>query len=1148
MWSWIQERRAEQALRHGEAYREAGRHREARTQYERALRRSGDRGGPVACEVALRARIGLGRLELQAGSPRRAAASLDQACSLAPHAWEPVYWRACALAHAGDLPEAERAFSAALERAPGESRIRVQRAFARVRQGRMREAREDLEAATAGAAHDAAASGGALLVLAALLLDAGEWEAAETVLRRIPTGAPAATDLLLGRALAGQQRWGPAAAAWERAARSPALAPRAWTCLATLAARRGDDEQALDRLGRVAALDRPPDAALFHHGWLCLRRGLLQGTLSSWSELARRHPEQARLGLALARVHHVLGWERVRAGDLAAAIPHWEVWCRDRPLDHQARAALAQLHLRVAIARVRSSGGANGGARENLERGLILAPEDPCLPLARAVLAALEDEPEEAASRLEAVEPETLGAGGSYLFALVVARAGGIEAVRKQRVRWLGDHEDPAIRARFDRLLAALHVASAEWSRAADVLAGARRTGGEPAALEAACLFRAGRLAELAELASTSPEVRFWQAGGLLARGLTAAATEALDELCREYPEHEGTHRARGRLHLRRALAAAAEGDWQGAGEAVATGREAAGRAMGAPHLDALLLLLADRREQALSLLAADRSAAPGDGRLAHLLAVASFHGARAATPGETGAASQRAWERALGAWVALVHHDRFWSAWHDSLEGRYGLDGNLPSPASVRREVTERFRALLDASFDVVPTVPRLDWLLVREEKAAAALAEAGGLPAASGDPEERWIVGPLALRNLGGCRSFARFVSELPVARPPSPVEALAGILAADKDEKDGREPPGLRGVPSALKLRLKRYFSDLGAAQALLELDRPQEALAALAEIGCRHCDAGRGHRRPPGAAGLPPTCRGDCPKLVLRNPGYAGDPDPGRALAEDARELAVALHLGVAQGALASKEVDLPLAQERWHQALELAGTETRREEVEGSIVSVVLGRVEGLCRSERLDAAVALIEAAIAVCHSGSDARLTGRLGEVLTDRGVAAGNARRWEPAAVDLRRAVELNPHAHRPLYNLALALRGWAQASHRERPDTAIQRLEEAADRLTAGTRRFPGRKDLGEAHAGVCSDLQALVNSRAVELAQSERFEEALALLDRGLRRFPEHSLLWLNRQGIERGYAFHLLGAGRFEEALARIAPDDPKRRR
>jgi tetratricopeptide (TPR) repeat protein len=429
------------------------------------------------------------------------------------------------------------------------------------------------------------------------------------------------------------------------------------------------------------------------------------------------------------------------------------------------------------------------------------------------------------------------------------------------------------------------------------------------------------------------------------------------------------------------------------------------------PALAAVLDLRAGRRREALAGLAEAQRRAPSDPRITHMVLLACYHTLRDGEETDRLAAEEAAAleERTVASWVALLHQDRFWTSWLDSRLSRYG--GERPELAATRRdlvaELTARIEDLGTESHDPVG----FRALLQREVGAAGQLAAVGGFPWPD-TAAEPLVCGPLMIRLLGCAESFGAYV-----AAPDTPES-------------------------------LRRWFSRLGLAEALLDLDRIQEARAALDRM------AGAEHQ---GA-------------FDRDNPGYAGSPGKAERLEQDARELAVRIQLALAHAAMTIPESDTGAVARHFREALRLAVGIGRREETEGRVVDAVLGRVKALGEKGGLTPAIALLEAAREVCAqaaAGDPApapreQLTGRLAELLVRRGVEAGNDRRWEEAVADLRRAAALNPHAAGPLLNLSFALAARARQLRRTAPAQAIELALEAVQQLQPRLPNFVGQPE--------------------------------------------------------------------------------------
>ena len=332
-----------------------------------------------------------------------------------------------------------------------------------------------------------------------------------------------------------------------------------------------------------------------------------------------------------------------------------------------------------------------------------------------------------------------------------------------------------------------------------------------------------------------------------------------------------------------------------------------------------------------------------------------------------------------------------------------------------------------------------------------------------------------------------------------------------------------------------RLARYFSQLGVAQALLELARPAEALEALAEAACDNCQQAQPHTHLTRLS----VCAERCAHFDQYNPGYAGFEKKGARLRAAALELARAAHLAIAQAEITAASPNLATARTHWQAALALAQELAEAARTQHEIGAMVLGRSQALQRRDKLDAAIELLEQAQDLCR---EPELKGRLAECLVERGVAAANDEppRWEAAVRDLRRAVRLNPHAPRARINLCAALLLWA-GEYYERDDAvpAIALLEEASrcarEGLAFNQHNAQLREKLEEAVAG----LSIVHNQRGVWLAEQEDWEAALNELEKALKLTPAEETVQQNLQSLLGSYAMALVGQGALEEALGML---------
>jgi tetratricopeptide (TPR) repeat protein len=242
--------------------------------------------------------------------------------------------------------------------------------------------------------------------------------------------------------------------------------------------------------------------------------------------------------------------------------------------------------------------------------------------------------------------------------------------------------------------------------------------------------------------------------------------------------------------------------------------------------------------------------------------------------------------------------------------------------------------------------------------------------------------------------------------------------------------------------------------------------------------------------------------------------------------------------------------------------------------------MLLSRAAALDQKGQLDDAISLLE----TMQSFDIAkRFVGKRAELLTDRGIQAGNARQWEKAVADLRQALSLNPHLPRTRQNFILALQGAAISSHEADDEgqarilfeEAIRVLEEA---LQSDPQNAEMKKQLQETRTalallggptGAAADpfeelkkileelpttpdnqsissspvperktpLTAEAQLRQIAEGKAKRrdYQGAVADLEKALRQSPQDTSLQQTLIGVLEEYADDLLGKRDFEQA-------------
>jgi tetratricopeptide (TPR) repeat protein len=520
------------------------------------------------------------------------------------------------------------------------------------------------------------------------------------------------------------------------------------------------------------------------------------------------------------------------------------------------------------------------------------------------------------------------------------------------------------------------------------------------------------------------------------------------------------------------------------------------------PALAAVLDLRAGRRREAIAGLAEAQRRDPGDPGITHMLLLACYHALRdgQATGRLAGEEAATLEERVIASWVALLHQDRFWTSWLDERLSRYG--GDRPELDATREELiaelSERIEDLGIASDD--PT--GFKTLLRRELAAAGQLALAGGFPWPEGAVTPL-VCGPVMIQTLGCAEAFGAFVAALPAG--------------------DGRF--------------VRCAFSCLGLAEALLDLDRPAEAWAALAGLACPQCRAAA-------ADGAPSVCAGSCPRFDSENPGYVGLADKAHRLERDALDLALRIQLALGHAAMTAAECDAGATAASFREALRLAAALGRREETEERVVIAVLGRVKALTEKDSLSAAIELLEAGREACGEAEEGpesapreQLIGQLSEILARRGARAVEERRWDDAIVDLRRATALNPYTLVPLLSLSFALQCRARQLRKTSPEGAIELALEAVRHLQTSLADFIGELEHRESMQEARDTARSLILHRADEMAMASGFEQSLQILEKGLAELTGDPTLSSRLRKTVRNYARFLDERGQSERAVA-----------
>lgn len=392
--------------------------------------------------------------------------------------------------------------------------------------------------------------------------------------------------------------------------------------------------------------------------------------------------------------------------------------------------------------------------------------------------------------------------------------------------------------------------------------------------------------------------------------------------------------------------------------------------------------------------------------------------------------------------WAVVLESDDYWKQWCAERQSVYG---EIIDDAAIRkargaieehilRRLTETASELADAFHLEVKAIQ-----LLRQSRSDDHAGKR--LP---------WGGGPLMIKRLGLEADVAEFFSQSVAEDAPDFLQAFRQLFAQDASTND--QPPSR----SRDRRPLMQCFSQLALPALYVSQGQPERALEALTRFECADCAGYSFPGEIPEAIVLPRVCAPDCPRFASRNPAYARLLQRGKMLWQHAVELTAEAHLRLAEQCLVSTPLKATLAVRHWQDAIAVASAGSTAGRFQDAITDMALGRATSLDQSGRLDDAVLLLEAALAFDKTQ---RLSGKQAELLTNRGIVAGNAGQWENAVADLRHALALNPHLPRTRHNLVMALRGEASQHHAAHDDTRARALlEESVQVLQAAVESDP------------------------------------------------------------------------------------------
>lgn len=1058
---------AKRALARGDRLRVAGNLSYAVLEYGDAARRSqgaAERGSERGARVFALASVGLARIDLARGEPERASEQLEAARAVAPsEKAEIMYWHACARGRADDFARAKALLTDVLRLAPADARARLQRAGARFKTGDLDGALEDY----GQLAREDALDDSGRVAYAAVLAHRQQWAQVEVALAPLAGSGAQHAERLLGAVLEKQLRLPDAAAGYARATRGPRPDPALLARLGIVYHRLQRVDEAVTLLIDAREAGSADDAVLYHLGAAAFAAGRAELAIEAWTELAQRNPQQEALAQLAGHAGQAQARELAAAGRVEDAIFALERSAGASAAGGELAQPLAALHLNAAAAKVAQ--GRLAMAVGHLRRAAELAPDRPRIWMHLGLVEALTGHETHAvddierALRLAPNDPATRRA-----YVLCAGVAGQPERVNHEIDLCLrGGGAPPAMAS----TVAALLAREARWSDAADVLL-APGQDASPAAI-AECLQRAGRFDELDRL--DGPDVKVWKVLADIRRRREAAPRLVLSAGVGDSAAWRPTVRLA-------ALRSAARECWEDAAALLDEGLARSDHVTHTPQLDATVLLLGGRHDQALRVLQAACRKDPADTRAAHGLAVAWFH---ALSHDARLAPDDTAWQHAIGAWVRVMRSDAFWDSWRMRAQTRYGGDDLSDALAAAREQADERFE-LLVAHADGArgDGRRRLSWWLARERSAADELAKLGGLRLPGAD-DDAVVCGPLAVGELGLTAALVERVGPGDTLHRDEIDDGLAQLLATLGIEGD--DGPLVGAPRSGDRRRLARAFSAIGTVQALIDLGSAAEALQALDEVGCARCtSAARGvHGHSTGEPRPLVVCDIGCPGFDERNPGYAGFPDKHERLLRDAHELAIEAHLEIGREAISITPLDVATARSHFRRALSRGAACGQLDGSERRVTEIILGRSRALEKRETLDDAIALTREMLDIVGDGATPALHGHIGELLTNRGVRHGNADppRWSASIDDLEDAVRHNPHAPRSWANLAAAKRA-AAASHANVGDFTVAAglISGAVQTLDHATALIPNHPALEQQREGVQHEALIIAMLRA------------------------------------------------------------------
>lgn len=463
----------------------------------------------------------------------------------------------------------------------------------------------------------------------------------------------------------------------------------------------------------------------------------------------------------------------------------------------------------------------------------------------------------------------------------------------------------------------------------------------------------------------------------------------------------------------------------------------------GIPDEAPLVLLLMGHRELAAQIWEEQQQETPSDSRVAHQLGLLYYWWAQKA-------GVQEYWHKAIGNWALILEDETFWQKWSKERRACYGVS-TANHLAEVRQKLENKFTDDLASKADLSLTFQV-------EITAARRLRAAGGF-LRPGSMFDKIACGPIMIHMLGLETQLARFIA----------------VYNEDANKNIDKKLEYLNNSTDLLQ----RYFSQLGPATILLDRDQPEQALAALTKTDYTTCPRIPGCSNSTANTNLPGVYCAACPHFEQANPAYRRLPDRGRALLDDALDIAITAHLRLAEQTLTGPKPVLSTVGQHWRQAVTLAAATSKstshQEEVRSSIKEIALGRARFLLQKARdgegkgnfswYDDIYELYQLSLEITGQNSD--FTDVLADALMLRGVRRATLLD-DPVGSesDLRKAFELNPHSLAIRIELVISKKDFALYAQRKGELSRAKEILADAQRLALyGLEISPENKALQE-----------------------------------------------------------------------------------